>query len=84
VSSLVNELTNLNKVIEKFDLDHVSKKLEYVSSLEDNIGGFIQHKKKQKSKTHKKKHLSLEKGKVRKTVGFLVNKKQKTRKRRLY
>jgi hypothetical protein len=68
ISSLVNELTNLNKVIEKFNIDHTSKKLEYVSTLEDNIGGFIQNKKKQKTKTHKIKH----------------NKKQKTRKRRLY
>jgi hypothetical protein len=79
ISSLVNELTNLNKVIEKFDIDHTSKKLEYVSTLEDNIGGFVQNKKLKKSqklvKTHKTKHLPLERN---------VQKKQKTRKRRLY
>ncbi len=86
VSSLVNELTSLNKVIEKFGIEHASKKLEYVSALEDNIGGFMQNKKKQKLKTYKIKHLPLEKleGKVRKTTGFLISKKQKTRKRRLY
>jgi hypothetical protein len=78
VSSLVNELTSLNKVIEKFDDEQISKKLEYVSALEDNIGGFIKNKKIKKSKTHKMKHLPLEKleGKVRK--------KHKTKKRRLY
>jgi hypothetical protein len=79
ISSLVNELTSLNKVIEKFDIGHTSKKLEYVSTFEDNIGGFIQNKKLKKCqklvKTRKTKHLPLE-GKVRK--------KLKTRKRRLY
>jgi hypothetical protein len=64
VSSLVNELTSLNKVIEKFDDEQISKKLEYVSALEDNIGGFVKNKKIKKSKTHKMKR----------------NKKQKTRK----
>lgn len=74
VSSLVDELTNLNKIIEKFDIDETSKKLEYVSSLDDSLkeGGFlakqIKNKKDNKSKTYKKKG----------------NKKRKTRKRRLY
>lgn len=78
VSSLVNELTSLNKVIEKFDDEQISKKLEYVSALEDNIGGFVKNKKIKKSKTRKMKRLPLEKleGKVRK--------KHKTQKRRLY
>jgi len=78
ISSLVDELTSLNKVIEKFDIEHASKKLEYVSAFEDNIGGFIQNKKKQKSKTYKIKHLPLEK------LEGKLQKKQKTRKRRLY
>jgi hypothetical protein len=68
VSSLVEELTSLNKVIEKFDDEQTSKKLEYVSALEDNIGGFIKNKKNKKSETHKMKR----------------NKKHKTKKRRLY
>lgn len=76
ISSLVNELTSLNKVIENFDMDHSSRKLEYVSTLEDSLreGGFlakgkkVSQKKELKSlkKTHKIKHV----------------KKQKTRKRR--
>lgn len=74
VSSLVNELTNLNKVIEKFDMEATSKKLEYVSTLEESLkeGGFlakqIKNKKIKRSRTHKKNS----------------DKKQKTRKRRLY
>jgi hypothetical protein len=68
VSSLVEELTSLNKVIEKFDDEQISKKLEYVSSLEDNIGGFVKNNKIKKSKTRKMKR----------------NKKHKTKKRRLY
>lgn len=74
VSGLVKELTNLNKVIEKFDIDETSKKLEYVSTLEDSLkeGGFLakqmKNKKIKKSKTHKKKR----------------NKKHNTTKRRLY
>lgn len=68
VYSLVNELTNLNTVIEKFNINHISKKMEYVSTHKDDIGGFIQNKQNQKLKTHKIKY----------------NKKQKTKKRRLY
>jgi len=74
VSSLVKELTNLNKIIAKFNIDEVSKKLEYVSTLQDSLkeGGFlgnqIKYKKINKTKTHNKKN----------------NKKDKTRKRRLY
>ncbi len=65
-SSLVNELTKLNKVIEKFDIQKESKKLGYVSSLEENIGGFIKNKKLKLLKTRKNKQ----------------NDKQKTMKRR--
>ena len=69
ISSLVNELKNLNKVIEKFGIEKTSKKLEYVSILEDSLkeGGFLQ-KQIKKSKTYKKKD----------------SKKNKTRKRRIY
>ena len=66
ISSLVKELTNLNKVIEMFDIEETSKKLTYFSTLEDNIGGFIKTKKITKSKTSKLKR----------------NVKHKTRKRR--
>ena len=60
---------NLNKVIEKFGIEKTSKKLEYVSILEDSLkeGGFLQ-KQIKKSKTYKKKD----------------SKKNKTRKRRIY
>ena len=44
VSSLVNELTNLNKIIKNFDKNTGSKKLEYVSKLEENIGILIKNK----------------------------------------
>ena len=47
VSSLVDELTKLNVLIEKFDIDHTSKKLEY---LENANGGKI-IKSKQQNKT---------------------------------
>ena len=53
-SSLIIELTNLNKLIDKFDLSHSSKKIEYLSKFEDNINGFIKFKIK-KSKTKKNK-----------------------------
>ena len=66
ISSLVKELTNLNKVIEMFDIEETSKKITYFSTLEDNIGGFIKTKKITKSKTSKLKR----------------NVKHKTRKRR--
>lgn len=75
VSALVKELTNLNKVIEKFDIDETSKKLEYVSKLEDSLkeGGFLakqmKNQKIKKSKKHKKKR---------------NQKHNKTKKRRLY
>lgn len=72
VSSLVDELTNLNKVIEKFDIKQPSKKLEYVSNFQDNIGGFVKNNKTKKNKT---KHLPLK-------TKHLKN--HKTKKRRLY
>ena len=49
VSSLVNELTNLNTIIEKFNINHSSKKLEY------NIGGFTKHKQ-YRRQTNKRRH----------------------------
>jgi len=54
VSALVKELTNLNKVIEKFDIDHTSKKIEYFLTLENIIkeGGNTKLK---KSKTNRDK-----------------------------
>jgi len=55
VSSLVNELTNLNTIIEKFNINNSSKKLEYVSTLQTNIGGFIKHTNKKVTKSHKNK-----------------------------
>ena len=78
VSSLVKELTNLNKIIEKFDMDETSKKLEYVSTLEESLkeGGFLQ-KKIKKSKTYKK-------SKTNKAYKKKDSKKNKTRKRRIY
>ena len=55
VSSLVNELTNLNTIIEKFNINNSSKKLEYVSTLQNNIGGFIKHTNKKVTKSNKNK-----------------------------
>ena len=37
VSSLANELTNLNILIEKFDINHASKKLEYFTSFNNQL-----------------------------------------------
>ena len=67
-------------------IKHSSKKLEYVSALENNIGGFTKNQKKHNTKTHKIKNPPLEKlgGKVHKTVGFSAHKKTKTKKRRIY
>jgi len=58
VSSLVNELTKLNTIIEKFNINNSSKKLEY------NIGGFTKHKQYQRQTTkrrHKKAILNTRK-----------------------
>ena len=49
VSSLVNELTKLNTIIEKFNINNSSKKLEY------NIGGFTKHKQ-YRRQTNKRRH----------------------------
>jgi hypothetical protein len=46
ISSLINELTMLNKVIEKFDLAHSSKKLAYLANFQESVGGFVENKKK--------------------------------------
>ena len=73
ISSLTNELTNLNKLIDKFDVTHSSKKIEYISSLEDNINGFIKNKNKNlktkdktKDKTKKKRRKNKENQKTKK------------------
>ena len=58
VSLLTDELTNLNKVIEKFDIQHSSKKLKYISEFEESVGGFKINKTaklKRNRKTHTKK-----------------------------
>ena len=59
ISSLIIELTDLNKLIDKFDVTHSSKKIEYLSRFEDNINGF----KKFKIKTEKKRRKNKEKTK---------------------
>lgn len=63
VSSLANELTNLNTVIDKFNMNHILNKLKNVSTR--NIGGFIQNKQKQRLKTHKIKYNKTQKTKKR-------------------
>ena len=58
VSLLTDELTSLNKVIEKFDIQHSSKKLKYISELDESIGGFKINKTaklKRNRKTHTRK-----------------------------
>jgi hypothetical protein len=56
VYSLINELTNLNTLIDKFDNKHSSKKIKYFSELEDSIGGFNNKRhKKYKLKTKKRR-----------------------------
>ena len=64
VSSLVDELTNLNLLIEQFDIDQDSKKLEYLLSLEN--GGAVS-KNKNKTKTNTKKEKNRKNRKTRKT-----------------
>jgi len=59
ISSLVDELTKLNLLIENFGLDHSSKKLEYLTNVE-NGGKIIK-----KRKITKKRKLS-KLGKTRK------------------
>lgn len=53
VLDLVEELTNLNKLLEQFDTRESSKKLEYFSALEESIGGFVKTK---ASRTYKKRN----------------------------
>ena len=79
ISSLVDELTSLNKVIEKFEIDHSSRKLEYFSTLENNLGngGFLA---KQKREKNMKQSTSLKK--TRKVKKVKKVKKQITIKRR--
>ena len=64
ISSLIIELTDLNKLIDKFDVTHSSKKIEYLSKFEDNINGF----KKFKIKTEKKRRKNKEKTKKIKKI----------------
>ena len=63
VSSLINELTNLNKIIDKFDLKHSSKKIEYISKLKANVNGFIKNKqtKKKRGKNEEKMRKQINK-----------------------
>lgn len=62
VTYLVNELTNLNKIIEKFDINESSKKIEYFSIIEETIGGFVKTK---NLKTHKKRYNKIQKTRKR-------------------
>ena len=58
VSLLTDELTSLNKVIEKIDIQHSSKKLKNISELDESIGGFKISKTaklKRNRKTHTRK-----------------------------
>ena len=78
ISSLTTELTNLNKLIDKFDVKQTSKKIEYISSLENNINEFIKNKKlKTEKKQRKQRKLKTRKLKTRK----LKTRKLKTRKK---
>jgi hypothetical protein len=54
VSLLVNELTNLNDIITKLDINHTSKKLEYLTSLQNENGGKIKTKSRKNNKKNKK------------------------------
>jgi hypothetical protein len=62
INNLVEELTNLNDIIKKLDVNHVSKKLEYLTSLQNENGGKIKTKK-QKNKNKKRKNRKTKKHK---------------------
>jgi hypothetical protein len=70
VSSLIDELTNLNKYIDKFDLSHSSKKIEYIFKLKDNVNRFL------KNKLTKKKRRKYEE-KTKKITRKQTKKKQR-------
>jgi hypothetical protein len=63
ISSLTNELTNLNKLIDKFDVTHSSKKIKYISELKNNVNGFMKNKntKKKRRKNGEKTKKIMEK-----------------------
>jgi hypothetical protein len=73
VSSLVNELTNLNTIIDKFNINNSSTKLE------NNIGGFSKITKSNKNKLTKKKNktnkLTKKKNKTNKLTKKLVKRR---------
>ena len=50
VSSLVKELTSLNTIIEKFNINQSPRKLNYFLNINENVGGFIKSKKKRQNK----------------------------------
>ena len=50
VSLLVNELTNLNDIITKLDINHESKKIKYLTSLQNENGGKIKTKSRKNNK----------------------------------
>ena len=59
MSSLANELTNLNILIEKFDINEPSKKIEYLTTFNNELesGGNITTKIKTKIKTKTKRKI---------------------------
>jgi hypothetical protein len=57
ISSLVNELTKLNTIIEKFNINNSPKKLDYSFMLENNKGGFSKRRFKRFSKQTKKNNI---------------------------
>ena len=62
IASLVDELTKLNSLIEKFDIDHTSRKLEYLEN--ENSGKTIKSKQQNKTKrngSQRKKRLTRKK-----------------------
>ena len=70
ISTLTIELTNLNKLIDKFDVNQSSKKIEYILKFEDNINRFIKNKKlktKKKQRKNREKTRKINKEKMRKT-----------------
>ena len=62
VSSLANELTNLNILIEKFDINEPSKKIEYLTTFNNELesGGKTLNKTRRKLRTKKNNRKKLE------------------------
>ena len=70
VASLVDELTNLNTIIDRFNSNQPSNKLEYFSQVDETIGGFTKKEIKKRTKTITKK----------KTKKVLTKRKSNTKK----